>query len=377
MKKLVSLLAVCLMTVAAWGQTTFSGKTDKNDIVKVCDAVADWQIAHHGTVKHHQLDWTNGALYKGMVEWARMTGNPAYTGFVASIGKAHDWQMWTRPYHADDICVGQAFIEIYKLTGDKKVLQPTMERAFWVASHPSAAPLSKLDPVGKDERWSWCDALFMAPPVFASLYTLTGERTYLDFMESEFKICVDSLYDRSENLFFRDIIRKSRFEANGAKQFWGRGNGWVYGGLALVLDALPADYAGRQYYVDLFIDLTKGVMRTQDKNGAWHTSMLDHASYPLPENSASAFFCYGLAWGLNNGMLKGREYEKALEKGWGSLVQGVHPDGKLGYVQPVGAAPKATGAEATDVYGVGAFLLAGSELYKLCGGKPAGLTMPQ
>ena len=45
-------------------------------------------------------------------------------------------------------------------------------------------------------------------------------------------------------------------------------------------------------------------------------------------------------------------------------MKAVHADGKLGYIQPVGAAPRAAGFDATDVYGVGACLLAGSELYK-------------
>jgi rhamnogalacturonyl hydrolase YesR len=376
MKKII-ILAALLTAATANARDAFSGKMNRKDVAEVCDAVARWQIADHPQSKHNQLDWTNGALYRGVVEWAKMTGNGDYIDFVTGIGEKHNWQMWYRPYHADDICVGQAFIELYRVTqGKKTMIQPAMERAFWVASHPSAAPLDKRDPVGKSDRWSWCDALFMAPPVYAALYTMTGEEVYLDYMNSEFRACVDSLYDRDEQLFYRDCIRIPLREANGAKQFWGRGNGWVYGGLALVLENLPADYAGREYYSDLFLEMTESILRTQDKKGAWHSSMLDPESYPLPENSASAFFCYGLAWGINNGYLKGEEHTKALEKGWNSLVAGVHPDGKLGYVQPVGAAPKATGADATDVYGVGAMLLAGSEIFQLTGGVPAQLPLP-
>ena len=356
-------ISVTVLSVSA--QNSFSGKTDKDNVSAVCNAVAAWQIANHANSRHHQLDWTNGALYRGMVEWGKTSGNKNCIDFVTKIGKNHNWAMWRRPYHADDICVGQAFIELYRMTGNKSMLQPVMERAYYVATHPSKAPLLKTDPIGKDERWSWCDALFMAPPVYAALYDITGDKTYAEYMDSEYRICVDSLYDREEKLFYRDCKRIPLREANGSKQLWGRGNGWVFGGIPLILENLPQNHPTRFYYIELFKEMAPSILRTQDKNGAWHSSLLDPDSYPLPENSCSAFFCYGLAWGIRNGYLTDPAYRTALKKGWASLVAGVHSDGKLGYIQPVGAAPKAVGANATDVYGVGAFLLAGSELYRM------------
>ncbi len=111
--------------------------------------------------------------------------------------------------------------------------------------------------------------------------------------------------------------------------------------------------------------MAEAVLNSQCKDGDWRTSLLDPDSYDMPENSCSAFMCFGIAWGLRNGYLGKRAYRPALEKGWQSLIKAVHADGKLGYIQPVGAAPKAAGSDATDVYGVGAFLLAGSEIYKI------------
>jgi rhamnogalacturonyl hydrolase YesR len=351
--------------VSAVAQQSFSPELKPAAIAVVCNAVADRQIAGMAAVKHHPLDWTNGALYRGMVEWARTAEKPEYFEFVSSIGKTHNWNVRQRVYHADDICVGQAYIELYRRSGDKEALQPTMERAFYVANHPSKAPLNKLDPIGKDERWSWCDALFMAPPVYAALYTMTGEKVYADFMNHEYKECVDSLYDSDAKLFYRDIKRIPFREPNGAKQFWARGNGWVFSGLPLIIDNLPENDPMRDYYIKLFREMAVSVLKTQDQNGAWHSSLLDPESYPLPENSASAFFCHGFAWGVNKGYLDAKIYGSAVEKGWKSLVKYVNKDGRLGYIQPVGAAPKNVGEESTDVYGVGAFLLAGSELYRL------------
>lgn len=327
--------------------------------------MANWQIANQDKVKHHPLDWTNGALYRGMIEWGNTSNNDKYIDFVSSIGEKHRWNVGHNVYHADHICVGQSYIELYRKTGNSRILQPTLERAFYIASNPSKAPLSKLDQIGKIERWSWCDALFMAPPVYAALFTLTGDQIYADYLNNEYKVCVDSLYDKDAKLFYRDIIRIPLREPNGEKQFWARGNGWVFGGLPLVIDNLPKASSMRKYYIELFKEMAKAVLATQDENGTWHSSLLDAETYPLPENSGSAFFCYGLAWGINNGYLNEKEYSPALTKGWQSIVKYVNKEGKLGYIQPVAAAPNTVDEESTDVYGVGAFLLAGSELYRM------------
>jgi rhamnogalacturonyl hydrolase YesR len=103
----------------------------------------------------------------------------------------------------------------------------------------------------------------------------------------------------------------------------------------------------------------------QDSSGYWHASLLDPRSYPAPETSATAFYVYGLAWGIANGLLDRGTYLPVVQKGWEALVKAVHPDGKLGWVQPIGADPKKVTSDMTEVYGVGGFLLAGSEIYKM------------
>lgn len=206
MKKILSLFLVSI-SCSLNAQQLFSSKMEKEDITKVCNAVSEWQITHHNEVKHNPLDWTNGALYRGMTEWGKVSGNQSCYDFVRTIGEKHKWNMWDRVYHADDICVGQAFIEMYRRFDDKRMLQPVMERAYYVASHPSKATLQKTDAIGTTERWSWSDALFMAPPVYAALYTITGDKIYLNYMDSEYKECVDSLYDKEDHLFYRDNKR--------------------------------------------------------------------------------------------------------------------------------------------------------------------------
>ncbi len=344
----------------------FSGQMSPDAVRTVCNAVATWQIDNFKKFKRSNLSWTNGALYRGMIEWANLEQDQKIFDFLMKIGKTNRWAMASRVYHADDICVGQAFIEMYRKYKDPRMLQPAMERAFYVASHPSQAPMSKADEKGKDERWSWCDALFMAAPVYAALYSITGEQIYFDYMDREFRISTDSLYDKKEHLYYRDCMRIPLREPNGSRQFWGRGNGWVFAAIPLILENLPQDHPSRGYYIDIFKEMAKRVVETQDKTGTWHASLLDPVSYPDPENSVSAFFCYGLGWGIRNGHLSSKKYMKTLEKGWASLISYVDENGKLGYVQPVGNAPRKAGASATEVYGIGGLLLAGSEVMRLC-----------
>lgn len=363
-------LTICTLFIFSFfsvhADQPFSGEMSPAAVRTVCDAVASWQIENFKKIKRNNLSWTNGALYRGMIEWANLEQSQEIFDFLMKIGKANRWAMASRVYHADDICVGQAFIEMYRKYKDPRMLQPAMERAFYVASHPSDALMSKADERGKDERWSWADALFMAAPVYAALYAITGEQIYFDYMDREFRICTDSLYDKKEHLYYRDCMRIPLREPNGSKQFWGRGNGWVFAAIPLVLENLPKDHPAREYYLTIFKEMAERVADTQDKTGTWHASLLDPVFYPDPENSVSAFFCYGLGWGIRNGYLSARKYMKVLEKGWASLVSYVDHEGKLGYVQPIGNAPRKANAASTEVYGVGGFLLAGSEVMRLC-----------
>lgn len=180
-----------------------------------------------------------------------------------------------------------------------------------------------------------------------------------------FREATDSLYDADAGLYYRDRRYIPKKEKNGEKVFWGRGNGWVFAGLPLLLQTLPKEHPTYNYYLNIYKEMASSVIKCQDKNGSWHASMLDPESYPSPENSASGFFVYGLGWGINQGILKGKKYKKAAQKGWKALKSYVHEDGMLGYVQPVSAAPEQVTKDMTEVYGVGAFLMAGIEMLKM------------
>lgn len=350
----------------------FSEELSGPEITKVLFAVADWQIDHFDEVRHHRLDWTNGALYSGMMAWAQVSNNSKYLDWLYEIGRDYVWQPYFRMYHADDIVVSHMYMEMYeqkKSDPDSyRILGPTKARLDYVIEHPSKGTLF-LDYSDAQtlERWSWCDALYMAPPVYIKMANITGNDKYLEFMDREYKVTYDFLYDQDEHLFYRDFrfFPDKKLEANGEKIFWGRGNGWVIGGLVSILQDLPKTSPYRPFYEKLFIEMAEKVAECRDDNGFWHASMLDHQSFPNPEASSSAFFCYALAYGINAGFLNRDKYEPVVNKAWKSLVSCVHADGKLGWVQPIGEDPKSVTSQMTEVYGVGAFLLAGTEMLKL------------
>ena len=369
MKKLI-LLAACV-SFAAWGKAQpFRADFQKNEVTKVMRAVADWQVENWDKVRHGWDDWTNGALYVGMYAWGEMADvagqkNP-YFAFLTKVGNRNGWQPGKRMYHADDICVSQVYIDMYRRYNRKEMLNPTFARTQWVIANPPDDNM-KLDyGTGKGlEKWTWCDALFMAPAVYVKLYTLTGDKKYMKFADKEFKDTYNYLYDKDEHLFFRDWRYFTQKEKNGKKVFWGRGNGWVLGGLSEILKELPAKDKYRKFYENLFIELSNSVLKCQQADGYWRASMLDPESYPAPETSGTGFFVYALAYGVNEGLLPADEYMPAVRKGWKALVDAVETSGKLGYVQPIGADPRKVNASMTEVYGVGAFLLAGNEIYKM------------
>jgi rhamnogalacturonyl hydrolase YesR len=338
---------------------------DREKVIQIMEKVADWQIANQHTVKSHDLRWTNATLYIGMLEWSKIAETDKYRQWLLDIGKRHGWQPHHRMYNADDVAVCQMYLDLYRLEGDKRMFSPTQARTEWVINHPSIANFKHGGGEVTTERWTWCDALFMAPPVYIQMYNLTGDAEYLGFFDREFHMTYDLLYDAEEQLFFRDHRYFDQKEKNGEKIFWGRGNGWVLGGLVKILKELPEHAYIRDFYEKLFVEMCEKVARLQDDEGYWHASLLDRASYPNPETSSSGFFTYALAYGINSGLLNKEQYLPAVKKGWRALEEAVFPDGKLGWVQPVGVDPQVTVKEMTEVYGVGAFLLAGSEIYRL------------
>lgn len=338
----------------------------KDSLLKIMERVADWQIANHGNSKYHDLRWNNSVFYIGLMQLSKISKDNAYREWLLKVGQKYNWQPFFRMYMADDIAVSQMYLDMYRMEGDKRILNPTWARTEWVINHPSVSDFL-YDPTNyiHTERWSWCDALFMAPPVYAQMYNITHDVKFLEFMDKEYHLTYDFLYNQSEKLFYRDHRFFDAQEKNGAKVFWGRGNGWILGGLVKILKEIPEACQYRFFYQKLFVEMCERIRPLQDENGYWHSSLLDMEDYPDPETSGTSFFVYAFAYGVNSGLLDKNKYLPIIMKGWRALENAVFPDGKLGWVQQVGGWPVKVEKEMTETYGVGAFLLAGSEMYRL------------
>jgi rhamnogalacturonyl hydrolase YesR len=334
--------------------TDLSPALKRKDILRAMKKVANWQLkAAEG---HYNIQWTYAALYDGLLAASRVTGDRRYHDRVLEIAKQNQWSLGPRFGHADDEAVGFSYLTLYAETHAPEMLTPTKGRMDKL--------LARLDDPQKN-LWWWCDALYMAPPVLAQLSLATGDRRYLDFMDREWSLTTKALYDQSEHLFFRDNSYLTMREANGKKVFWSRGDGWVLAGLALVLERMSDDYPNRAKYVTQYHEIAERIAGLQPADGLWRASLLDPDAYPAPEVSGTGFYAFALAWGINHHLLNREKYLPVVTKAWQGMLQHVYADGRLGSIQPIGAEPGKYKPSSSYVYGVGAFLLAGSEIYSL------------
>lgn len=328
--------------------------------------VADWQWKTLETVgwKNPKKDWTSGAMYTGMFAWAKLANDESYYRKLIRVGDDTKWQIGKYRHFADDYCVGQLYSQLYTIYKDPKYIADFKALADTLATLQHTESLEWKNQIHTRE-WAWCDALFMGPPALGYLTEATGDSKYLDKSAQLWMKTTAYLYDKDENLYYRDSRYFNKKEKNGTKVFWGRGNGWVMGGLVRLLSVMPENHPQRKELVSLFVKMAEKMAVLQQPDGSWHASLLDPESYPSKETSGTGFICYAMAWGMNNKLLPVKKYLPVVSKAWQALVTSVHPDGKLGFVQAQGAAPDKVGYNDTDVYGVGAFLLAGSEMLPL------------
>lgn len=331
-----------------------SGKMRPAAVKAAMRKVADWQLAR---VEHEfSQDWTFSTLYLGMLTASDTLHDSRYSDYVRGVAEHYRWTLGPRKMHADDQAIGQSYLWLYGKQPDPQDIAPLRQQFDEIMQ----APDDPQKPV-----WWWCDALFMAPPVWTQLASVTHEQKYLDYMDHEWRITAKLLWDPEEHLFFRDSTYFDKREKNGQKIFWSRGNGWVMGGLVRVLTFMPQDDPRRPFYVEKFRQMAEKMRTLQGKDGLWRPGLLDAAHFPYPEVSGSAFFVYAMAWGVRHGILDRARFRPVVARGWRGLVAHIYQDGRLGSIQPVGAAPGAYTPGASYVFGTGAFLLAGSEVARI------------
>lgn len=355
-----ALVSVFCQSFAQEGKQLFKAGYIKKTMKKA----AEWQL---NNPKHNLYDWTNGAFYAGLFSaWETTKSKKIYEAMM-DMGEKNGWKPGPRLFHADDHAICQTYIDLYRKEKERKMIDPFIQ---------TLDKFTKTTYSGNNKEriiWWWCDALFMAPPALIKLGVTLNDKSYFELNDKLFLETYNLLYDKEEHLYARDILYKwdepgieVKKESNGKKIFWSRGNGWVMGGLVRVLRELPADYPKRDFYLQQYKEMAVRIASLQQPDGLWRASLLDPAAYPGGEASGSGFYCYALAWGVNNGILDKATYLPVVRKAWIGLNTLIQPDGHVGWVQPIGADPKKNfSAESWEVYGTGAFLLAGSEVIKL------------
>lgn len=315
--------------------------------------------------------WDNAAYHTGNMEAYFLTGNEEWKNYSERWAEHNGWMgakgtdrsRWKYDYGETDdhvlfgdwqICF-QTYADLYRILPDDRRIR----RAREVMEYEMSTP--------RNDYWWWADGLYMVMPVMTKMHRITGDKKYLDKLYEYVLVSDSIMYDQDEALYYRDAkyVYPAHKSANGKKDFWARGDGWVLAGLAKVLKDVPADWEHRPFFTDKYVRMADAVVKLQQPGGYWSRSMMDEAHAPGPETSGTAFFTYGLLWGINNGYLDDARYLEAAKKGWKYLSEkALQPDGSVGYVQPIGE--KAIPGQVVDVrstsnFGTGAFLLAACE----------------
>lgn len=368
------LLCTILFSTGVTTKTMGFSCLKKRQILHVIKDVNDhWQATRPFTTNAF---WDNAAYHTGNMEVYKLTKHEPYRQYSENWANHNQWMgatsndtaKWRLSYGETPLYVlfgdwqicFQTYIDLYHL--DKIKDASKVARAIGVMSYQMST--------ARNDYWWWSDGLYMVMPVMTKLFGLTGDQRYLDKLGDYFRFADDLMYDEAVGLYYRDgkYVFPKEPTINGLKNFWSRGNGWVYAAFAKVLTDLPADSPLRPLFTQRFLSMSKALKSTQQPEGYWTRTLLDPAHAPGPETSGTAFFTYGLYWGMNHGLLSKKEYLPMAKKAWKYLSETALQDDKtIGYVQPIGenASPKTTvSAQSTSNFGTGAWLLAACEVYR-------------
>lgn len=355
-------------------QPTMPLETSKAEVLHALElANSYWQRTNQ---PEQSAFWDIATYHTGNMEAYALTGNPAYRDYSTAWAEHNRWRSansdvkasWKYSYGETDehVMFGdwqvsyQTYIDLYNLDASKDPRK--IARAREVMEYQMSTP--------NNDYWWWADGLYMVMPVMTKLYKVTNNQRYLDKLHEYFLFADQLMFDKESNLYYRDAkyLYPKHKSANGGKDFWARGDGWVFAALAKVLADLPTSHPSHALFVQRFQGMAKALKSAQQDEGYWTRSLLDPGQAPGRETSGTAFFTYGYLWGMNHGYLDKADYTPVVRKSWNYLSNiALQPSGRIGYVQPIGerAIPGQTiDQNSSTPFGVGAFLLAAAEMIR-------------
>ncbi len=349
--------------------------TKENVLESISKVNTKWQNEHDVTKQN--AFWHNSAYHIGNLEVYKLNSNEKYLNYTLNWAENNEWKGaksdnrddWKFSYGETDeyVLFGdwqacfQVYIDLYQLNPDENKIARAREVMQYQVN------------TEEDKYWWWIDGLYMVMPVMPRMYELTQDRIYLEKLYQYSGYTLKELFDKESGLLYRDAkyVYPKHTTNNGKKDFWARGNGWVFAAMARTLDHLPESDKHYNTYLDVFIKMAHALKESQQEEGYWTRSILDPEQAPGPETSGTAFFTYGMLWGVNKSVLDEETYGPVAEKGWKYLSEtAIQSDSTLGYVQPIGenAMPgQIVDKNSTSDFGVGAFLLAASEMVRYIG----------
>ena len=362
------------------GTTAGDAIPGKQEILATLRKVNSYQLEHpsvnarispNPAEAQRKWPWPRATWYTGVMAVWKATHDPAFLEQAIRYGRALDWGVGGEQLGANRLFPIQVWAEVYFAKKDRAMIEPSIQ---WLATPDPLTPAGQkrwyLEGRGefKDHPVPYIDSLYGASAL-AMLAKATGDKKYLDILRDFFDDVAGQLLDAQTGLFFRDPTFIAQRTQSGKKILWSRGNGWVFAGIPRVVDYLPKDDPNREHYLAVYRRQAEALIKRQGADGLWRGNLDDPDEFPNPETSGTGFFCFGLAWGVNHGVLSREEYLPAVRKAWHGLTQSLSPEGKVLWGQGVDDRPNSTGRDSTHEYVTGTFLLAGSEVYKLAQAK--------